>query len=248
MQAKRRSCPSTPAHRRSCVVEYGTPKPDRLVSYGVEKGDQIDGMTVALNDGPTLKFAKQRKRKIGAANTWGLSQKRLVIRVPAGSDPTTPWLTLPAATLAEWSLNVDPVIYTLRQDHIGAYGYARLTTPNIDAFAQTSVIFDPAGAPAPGTLPSSPAALDGRTPDHVSGQAHLAELLGRTGWASCAVISNNWLISTDTLGSGWPRHWAKPQSPARKNAKRRGKLQLQGYAHEEATVFISWDLYRFKRN
>jgi uncharacterized membrane protein len=35
---------------------------------------------------------------------------------------------------------------------------------------------------------------------------------------------------------------------AGKNAKRRGKLQLQGYTREEATAFIGWDLYRFKRN
>ncbi len=55
------------------------------------------------------------------------------------------------------SAGVPIVIYlidTLRYDRLGTYGYSRRTSPNIDALAATSVVFDRAYAPAPWTLPS----------------------------------------------------------------------------------------------
>src|SRR5262245_38932834 len=42
-------------------------------------------------------------------------------------------------------------IDALRADHLGAYGYARLTSPAIDAFAHDSVVFTNAIAQAPYT-------------------------------------------------------------------------------------------------
>ena len=42
-------------------------------------------------------------------------------------------------------------IDALRADHVGAYGYSRPTTPNIDALAKTSVVFDAAYTPTPHT-------------------------------------------------------------------------------------------------
>jgi arylsulfatase A-like enzyme len=46
-------------------------------------------------------------------------------------------------------------IDTLRQDHLGCYGYARDTSPNLDRFAEEdAVVFTSAYAQAPYTLPS----------------------------------------------------------------------------------------------
>ena len=45
-------------------------------------------------------------------------------------------------------------IDTLRADHLGAYGYARGTSPNIDAFANTATVFENAQSSASWTLPS----------------------------------------------------------------------------------------------
>ncbi len=45
-------------------------------------------------------------------------------------------------------------IDTLRPDHTGCYGYRRPTTPNLDAFAKESVLFENAISAAPWTLPS----------------------------------------------------------------------------------------------
>ncbi len=46
------------------------------------------------------------------------------------------------------------VVDTLRADHLGAYGYGRPTSPNIDALAEDAVLFRDAVSPAPWTLPS----------------------------------------------------------------------------------------------
>jgi len=45
-------------------------------------------------------------------------------------------------------------IDTLRSDHLGSYGYSRDTSPNLDRFANRSVVFENAFAQLPGTLPS----------------------------------------------------------------------------------------------
>ncbi len=43
---------------------------------------------------------------------------------------------------------------TLRADHLGCYGYARNTSPNIDEFAKESVFFERAATQAPSTAPA----------------------------------------------------------------------------------------------
>jgi len=48
------------------------------------------------------------------------------------------------------------VVDALRADRLGCYGYARSTSPNIDAFAAESVVFDRAYAQSPWTKPSIP--------------------------------------------------------------------------------------------
>ena len=53
--------------------------------------------------------------------------------------------------------DVPVIIYlvdTLRADRLGVYGYSRPTSPQIDALAEDSVVFDQTYAPAPWTLPS----------------------------------------------------------------------------------------------
>ncbi|MCG8420618.1 MAG: sulfatase-like hydrolase/transferase [Proteobacteria bacterium] len=55
-------------------------------------------------------------------------------------------------------------IDTLRADHVGAYGYTRPTTPNIDAVARSGALFVNGWAHAPSTRYSIPAILTGRYP------------------------------------------------------------------------------------
>jgi arylsulfatase len=54
---------------------------------------------------------------------------------------------------------------TLRADHLGAYASSLALTPNLDALAQESLVFESAYAPAPLTLPSIASLMTGRLPE-----------------------------------------------------------------------------------
>jgi arylsulfatase A-like enzyme len=56
----------------------------------------------------------------------------------------------------------------LRADHVGSYGYARPTTPNLDQLAHESVRFANAWSHAPSTRYSVPAILAGRYPSTIA--------------------------------------------------------------------------------
>src|SRR3989339_315778 len=53
---------------------------------------------------------------------------------------------------------------TLRADHVGALGYKRKTTPNLDDFAAGSVLFTRAVSPASWTLPAFMSVFTGLYP------------------------------------------------------------------------------------
>jgi arylsulfatase A-like enzyme len=91
-------------------------------------------------------------------------------------------------------------IDTLRADHLGAYGYARDTSPHIDRFAARSRRYENATAPTPWTLPSHAALLTGRHPLDLGiadlssalpeGVATLAEWLRGAGYATAAFVDS----------------------------------------------------------
>jgi arylsulfatase A-like enzyme len=86
---------------------------------------------------------------------------------------------------------------TLRADHLGSWGYARATSPNLDAFARESFVFERAIAPSSWTTPSHASVFTGEHPSvHGAGGAlghrlqgrftTLAELLRRQGHLTAA--------------------------------------------------------------
>lgn len=80
-----------------------------------------------------------------------------------GSDaaPAAPRLHTHPATGAPTSI-VLISIDALRADHLGAYGYSRKTSPNLDAFAATATRFDWAFTSCPSTRCAIPSLLTGR--------------------------------------------------------------------------------------
>lgn len=92
------------------------------------------------------------------------------------------------------------VVDTLRQDHLGTYGYERDTSPNIDQFAEESVVFERAYSHSPWTMPSVASIFTSLTPrDHGIAnwrqpldeeQLTLAEHLGKHGYHNEAYISH----------------------------------------------------------
>ena len=92
------------------------------------------------------------------------------------------------------------LVDTLRRDHLGCYGYTRPVSPNIDALAADSVLFETAVAQAPYTWASIASLMTGlgvpthritRLKDSLPREAiTLAEFLGAAGYKSTAVITN----------------------------------------------------------
>jgi hypothetical protein len=60
-------------------------------------------------------------------------------------------------------------IDTVRRDHVGAYGYARPTTPRFDALARAGVLFDDAVSTSSWTLPAHLSMLTGVDPGRHGG-------------------------------------------------------------------------------
>ncbi len=56
------------------------------------------------------------------------------------------------------------VVDCLRADHLGAYGYERPTSPNLDGLASSGVLFEHASSPAFWTRPAVPSLLTGLYP------------------------------------------------------------------------------------
>ncbi len=105
-------------------------------------------------------------------------------------------------------------IDTLRADHVGCYGYARVETPAIDGLAAQGVRFENAYAQAPITLPSHAAILTGTYPmfngvrDFTSpglpvNIPTLAEMLRRRGYRTAAFVSSYALNSMWGLNRGF---------------------------------------------
>jgi arylsulfatase A-like enzyme len=96
---------------------------------------------------------------------------------------------------------------TLRADHLGAYGYARDTSPNIDALAREALLFEHALAPMPMTLPSHVSLLTSSLPSRhgvlsnfrflqipfvpgdAAGLRSAAQILTEAGYATAAFTS-----------------------------------------------------------
>lgn len=92
----------------------------------------------------------------------------------------------------------------LRPDHLGCFGYERPTSPHIDAFAADAVRFGTVVAPSSRSIRSIPAMLTGLYPSQIAfgdelprASLHeendlLAELVGRRGWRTAAVVGTRY--------------------------------------------------------
>ena len=102
---------------------------------------------------------------------------------------------------------------TLRADHLGAYGYHRDTSPNIDAFARDTVRFEYAIAPSSWTLPSHASLFSGLQPDEHGavyklgvippGVEMLAEVARRYGYETGALTENGYVSARHGFAQGY---------------------------------------------
>ena len=99
------------------------------------------------------------------------------------------------------------VVDTLRADRLGLYGWSESEpSPVLDRFAQQSLVYEQAVAPAPFTMPSMAATFTGLYPDRAGVANHstqdslmnfpgttLAETLHSAAYRTGAVVTNSWL-------------------------------------------------------
>ncbi|MDA2924965.1 sulfatase-like hydrolase/transferase, partial [Acidobacteria bacterium AH-259-L09] len=108
---------------------------------------------------------------------------------------------------------------TLRADHLEAYGYKKVRTPNINRLATQGAVFEDVVAPVPLTLPSHASILTGVYPlyhgirDNAGfvledDQITLAEILSANGFATGAFVGSFVLDSRFGLDQGFDTYFA----------------------------------------
>ncbi len=130
-------------------------------------------------------------------------------------------------------------IDTLRADHLGCYGYAKASTPNLDKLAQRGTLFENAVTHAPLTTPSHASMFTGNYPTvHkvrdtggfvLQGQnTTLAEMLRQAGWETAAFVGASVLKKSFGFAQGFsiyddqmpkPDRGAAVEFPERKAAE-----------------------------
>lgn len=120
------------------------------------------------------------------------------------------------------------VIDTLRADHLGTYGYERedgeITSPNIDAFAESGIVFENTWSQAPWTRPSMASLHSGLfCSGHTVNQVYdmlpedattLAEMANARGYRTAGFSANANVGVTYGFGQGFERLWTvgKPRT------------------------------------
>ena len=140
--------------------------------------------------------------------TWGLGVTLAVVTLAAAA-----WIAMVARRPTTPRLFVLVSIDTLRPDHLGCYGYARPTSPHLDALAAESVAFDDVTSPAPWTLPAHASLLTGLYPSHhtlktpermlPASVATLADLFASAGFVTAAVVNSLYLSPRCGLERGF---------------------------------------------
>ncbi len=172
-----------------------------LLSAG-EEGAAADARLDVSVDGERLESTRQRSGEPWTDVTLDLSRfagRSVTLRL--SSDPldsrTRDYLCVANPELrAAPPAKPDPVrvvvigIDTLRADELGVNGYARDTSPHLDALAARSTVFDNAWAPAPRTRPSFRTATTGRWPRRAMGAPTLGSLVARAGLQTAGFVAN----------------------------------------------------------
>lgn len=110
------------------------------------------------------------------------------------------------------------LIDTLRADHLGCYGYARPTSPRLDAFAREGVLFERAFSQSSWTKPAVASLFTSHYPStHQTNleteklpatETTLAQLLAQRGFATAAFTGNPWITRDYGFDRGFQRFHA----------------------------------------
>lgn len=132
---------------------------------------------------------------------WDLKVKRRILIPRKKASPERPNVIL---------LCID----ALRADHVSSYGYARTTTPNLDAFAERSLLFERAVSPCSWTMPATASLLTGLHPNShgvlgnmrsylIEGVTTLPEYLSAQGVTTGAFTANHLVCAAANFKQGF---------------------------------------------
>ncbi|MEZ4236490.1 MAG: sulfatase-like hydrolase/transferase [Myxococcota bacterium] len=150
---------------------------------------------------------------------WAGRQVKVRLRAQSTGSPDFDYLFV--GTPAIWGAATGPVrrvvvigIDTTRPDHFGSYGYARDTTPELDAVAETATVFDRTWAPAPRTRPSFRTAFTGRRPLDAVGAKNIGAVFQDHGFATAGIVANVHLQPRFEFHEGFGDWWYDGQAKA----------------------------------
>jgi arylsulfatase A-like enzyme len=126
--------------------------------------------------------------------------------VACGDDAVKPqWPERPNVLWVVWD--------TVRADHLSLYGYSRVTTPRLDEFARSALVFDNAVSASSSTMPSHASMFTGLYPsEHGAGEDHpvldprhqtLAECLREIGYQTYLWAANPHLVRSRRFAQGF---------------------------------------------
>jgi arylsulfatase A-like enzyme len=123
------------------------------------------------------------------------------------------WLASSVSVAASTPSVILISIDTLRADHVGVYGYKKISTPNIDAFAAAGTVFENIDCQTPLTLPSHTSLLTSTYPFENGiqenaeqippGAVTLASVLKAHGYKTSAFVSSVFLEREMGLDQGF---------------------------------------------
>jgi len=193
-------------------------------------------------------LAVRRADATGFTRTAGTSRRAATIRSAAALFVLAIVLSLLASCRkTEPSGLILISIDTLRFDHLGCYGYARETSPEIDRFSQDAILFRQAIAHAPWTLPSHASILTSLLPQQHGALFSsrtplspdiltLAEVFQARGFRTAAFTAGGQLDPHFGLTQGFEIYGSSSTSLA--ESWRRGKTWLGTVGNERFFLFL----------
>jgi arylsulfatase A-like enzyme len=128
-------------------------------------------------------------------------------------------------------------IDTMRPDHLGNYGYAKDTSPELDALAAQSTVFEDARSPAPRTRPSFRTATTGHWPLAAVGAKSVGHTFADHGWATAGIVANTHLHPRFGFHEGYDTWWLDPDAKANDQVDR-GLAWLDANRQRDAFLFL----------
>ncbi|MDP2312620.1 MAG: sulfatase [Pseudomonadota bacterium] len=200
------------------------------VSWLVD-GEEVDSAAVVAGAAPTdrrLSLAKWAGRKVDLTF-------RAAADAVGNAVVTSPTITTRTGRVPRHVVVVG--IDTLRHDALGLYGYDRPTSPELDAWAAQSVVFDAAWAPAPRTRPSFRTALTGRYPLAAAAAPTMAESFSAEGFRTAGVVANVHLVPRFGFSDGF-EHWHYENGAKAEVEVDRALAWQKAHADEDTFLFL----------